>query len=77
MASEVHKEHPSHGYRWVAAFIQINYEYAISDSYAYKCLCCLGIKAETKHQVHYRPRIERDKYLNLILSTWDTVDRPR
>ena len=77
MVSAVHKEHPSHGYRWVAAFIRINCEYAIRDSYAYKCFRYLGIKAETKHQVHYRPRKERDKYPNLILSTWDTVDRPR
>lgn len=77
LVSAVHEEHPSHGYRWVAAFIRINYEYGISDSYAYKCFRYLGIKAETKHQVHYKPRKERDKYPNLIFSTWDTVDRPR
>lgn len=27
--------------------------------------------------MHYRPRKERDRYPNLIYSTWETVDRPR
>lgn len=49
----------------------------ISDSYAYKCFRYLGIKSETKHQLHYRPRKEKDKYPNLIYSTWETVDRPK
>ena len=29
------------------------------------------------HKVKYRPRKERDKYPNLVYSTWDTVNRPR
>lgn len=73
----VHEEHPSHGYRWVAAFIRINLRIVISDNYSYKCFRYLGIKAETKHREHGRPRKERDKYPNLIFSTWETVDRPR
>nr|MBQ4456221.1 IS3 family transposase [Clostridia bacterium] len=73
----VHEEHPSHGYRWTAAFIRINMKVEISDNYAYKCFRYLGIKAQTKHKEHRRPRKERDKYPNLIFSTWETVDRPR
>ncbi|MDD4012387.1 MAG: IS3 family transposase [Sphaerochaetaceae bacterium] len=72
---QVHKEHPSHGYRWVAAFIRINIA-SCSESYAYKVFRFLGIKSESKHQVHCRPRKVRDKYPNLIFSTWETVDRP-
>lgn len=74
---EVHTSHKTHGYRWTAAYIRINMHIVISDSYAYKCFRYLGIKAETKHKVHYRPRKIRDKYPNLIYSTWETVDRPR
>lgn len=74
---EVHEKHKTHGYRWTAAFIRINMHIEISDSYAYKCFRHLGIKAETKHRVHYRPRKVRDKYPNLIYTTWETVDRPR
>lgn len=75
--SDVHGDHLTHGYRWTAAFIRINLKYSISDNYAYKCFRYLGIKSETKHQIHYRPRKERDKYPNLVYSTWETVDRPK
>ena len=77
LVSEVHTAHPSHGYRWVAAFIRVNYQQDISDNYAYKAFRFLGIKSRTNHQVHYRPRKVRDLYPNLIFTTWDTVDRPR
>ena len=77
LVKEVHGKHRTHGYRWTAAFIRINYSKQLSDNYTYKCFRHLGIKSETKHQVHYRPRKIRDKYPNLIYSTWETVDRPR
>jgi putative transposase len=74
---ETHEAHGTHGYRWTAAFIRINMHVEISDNCAYKCFRYLGIKAETRHRVRYRPRVEKDKYPNLIYSTWETVDRPR
>lgn len=77
IVGEVHVEHPTHGYRWTAAYIRINMQITISDNYAYKCYRYLGIKAETKHRVRYRPRKVRDLYPNLIYTTWETVDRPR
>jgi transposase InsO family protein len=73
----VHEEHPSHGYRWVAAFIRINHNIPCSDNYVYKAFRYLGIKSQTKHKVRYRKRKVRDRYPNLIFTTWDTVDRPR
>ena len=77
LVAEVHEEHKSHGYRWTAAFIRINYGYECSDNYIYKCFRYLGIKSETKHQVHYKKRKEKDKYPNLIFTTWETIDRPK
>lgn len=74
---EVHEKHRTHGYRWTAAFIRINMHLEISDNYAYKCFRYLGINAETRHRIHSRPRKVKDKYPNLIYSTWETVDRPR
>ncbi|MEE3444262.1 MAG: IS3 family transposase [Methanobrevibacter sp.] len=73
----VHADHKTHGYRWTAAFIRLEYGYKCSDNYVYKCFRFLGIKSETKHQVHYRKRKEKDKFPNLIFTTWETVDRPR
>ena len=74
---DVHEAHPTHGYRWTAAYIRINMQITISDNYAYKCYRYLGIKAETKHRVRYKPRKVRDLYPNLIFTTWETVDRPK
>ncbi len=77
MVRAVHEQHKCHGYRWVAAYLKCNFDVKISDNYVYKCFRYLGIVAETKHKSHSRPRKERDKYPNLIFSTWETVDRPR
>ena len=72
-----HNEHPSHGYRWVTAFINLNYNTNYSSGFVYSAFRALGIKSLTKHKEKPRKRKERDKYPNLIFSTWDTVDRPR
>ena len=77
LVKTIHEKHRTHGYRWTAAYIRINERMDISDNYAYKCFRFLGVKSETRHQVRYRPRKVRDKYPNLIYSTWETVDRPR
>ena len=77
LVNEVHKTHKSHGYRWTAAFIRLEHKYDCCDNYVYKCFRYLGIKAETKHQIHSRPRKIKNRYPNLIFTTWDTVDRPR
>lgn len=77
LVDTVHAEHRSHGYRWTAAYIRQQYGYECSDNFVYKCFRHLGIKEETKHQVHYRKRKIKDTYPNLIFTTWGTVDRPR
>lgn len=74
---EVHTEYPSHGYRWVAAYIRNTLRTKVSDNFTYKCFRYLGIKSETRHQTHYKPRKVKDRFPNLVFSTWDTVDRPR
>ena len=77
VVEEVHSEYPSHGYRWVAAYIRNTLRTKVSDNFVYKCFRYLGIKSETKHQHHYKPRKVKDRFPNLIFSTWETVDRPR
>ena len=75
--SEIHEAHPSHGYRWVAAYLRANYGQTCSASYIYKTFRHLGIQSETKHKPHYRPWEVRDLYPKLNFTTWVTVDRPR
>lgn len=77
MVEDIHSEHPTHGYRWVAAYIRHNLRVSVSDNFVYKCFRYLGIRSETRHKPHYKPRKVRDRYPNLIYSTWETVDRPR
>lgn len=77
IVEEVHSEHPSHGYRWVHAYILINYKVKCSASFVYTIFRYLGIQSKTKHKRRSRPRKVKDKYPNLIFSTWETVDRPR
>ena len=77
LVSETHRRHPSHGYRWVAAFIRRNTDYSFSDGLIYKAFRYLGITSETKHKKRCKPRKVKDKYPNLIFATWEKVDRPR
>lgn len=77
LVTKIHLAHPSHGYRWVSAYIRINEGTFFSDNYVYKAFRFLGFQSETKHKEHSRPRKVKDKYPNLIYTTWDTVDRPR
>ena len=77
LVSEIHEKQPPHGYRWVCAYIRVNHGLSFSENYVYKAFRYLGIKSKTKHKERPRRRKERDKYPNLIFTTWDTVDRPR
>jgi len=77
IVEQVHNDHPSHGYRWVSAYIRINFRVSFSDSYIYKAFRYLNIQSQTKHKSHNKPRKEKDRYPNLIFATWETVDRPR
>ena len=75
--ARIHKDHPSHGYRWVAAYLRINEDEKACDNMVYKCFRYLGLSSKTQHRKKRRARKVRDRFPNLIFSTWDTVDRPR
>ena len=80
LVRECHEAHPSHGYRWVHAYLSQHEEgFAASADYVRRCFGYLGISSETRHRPGSRsPRREaKDPYPNLIFSTWETVDRPR
>ena len=46
---EYHNKFPSHGYRWLNAFIKIELGVVYSDNYAHKICKFLNIKSESKH----------------------------
>jgi len=72
-----HEAHPSHGYRWIHAFLVQENGITVSAEYIRQAFRFLGIESKTKHKARNRPRKMRDPYPNLIFSTWETVDRPR
>ena len=77
LVQDCHDAHPSHGYRWVHAYLKSNENLTVSADYIRRCFRYLGISAETKHRPKTRKKSERETYPNLIFSTWETVDRPR
>lgn len=72
-----HDKHPSHGYRWVHAYLKRTEGIDVSAEYIRRAFKYLGISAKTKHRKKREKRGARDPYPNLVYSTWDTVDRPR
>lgn len=77
LVAETHAAHPSHGYRWVHAYLKVNHGITVSENYIYKVFKYLGIESKTKHKKRRNPRSSReDPYPNLLFSTWECVDRP-
>jgi len=72
-----HEAHPSHGYRWIHAFLLRENGITVSPEYIRQAFRFLGIESKTKHKARITPRKAREPYPNLIFSTWETVDRPR
>ena len=77
LVKATHEKHPSHGYRWIHAFLVRENGITVSAEYIRKAFRFLGIESKTKHKARHSPRKLRDPYPNLIFSTWETVDRPR
>jgi len=77
LVQQTHNEHPSHGYRWVHAYLKMHNNVTVSPDYIRRAFYHLGITSKTKRKPHTAKRRVRDPYPNLIFSTWETVDRPR
>jgi transposase InsO family protein len=77
LVDAVHAAHPSHGYRWVHAYLVQNEKIEVSADYIRRVFNILGIQSKTKHKKRGEPRVSKDTYPNLVFSTWETVDRPR
>ena len=77
LVSQTHKAHPSHGYRWVHAYLAMHKGITVSPEYIRRAFLYLNIESKTKHKARANKRAARDPYPNLIFSTWETVDKPR
>lgn len=50
LVRDCHDAHPSHGYRWVRAYLKKSDGIAVSAEYVRRCFLYLGIRAEARYQ---------------------------
>lgn len=73
---EVHYEHPSHGYRWINAFIKNKYGVVFSDNYVHRICKYEDIRSKGKHYQWKKPGEQQYKFNNLIWNGWKRLNRP-
>ena len=76
LIKEVHAQHPSHGYRWINAFIRNKCGIFFSDHYVHMCCKYEAIRSEGKHYQWRYPGAANCHYDNLIQSNWKHLTRP-
>jgi len=66
---ECHKEHPSHGCRWLSAKTMLDYGIAMPDQCAHRCCKFAGIRSRSKRYAYKKPGEERRVYPNLVMAS--------
>ena len=76
LIKEVHDAHPSHGYRWINAFIRNKYGIIMSDNNVHLCCKYEGIRSKGKHYQWKKPGEQQHKFNNLVWNGWKYLSRP-
>ncbi len=76
LIKEVHEKHPSHGYRWINAFIKNKYGIVMSDNHVHLCCKYEGIRSKGKHYQWKKSDEEHETYNNLVWNGWKYLTRP-
>lgn len=76
LIKHVHSLHPSHGYRWINAFIRETYGIVYSDYYVHRLCKFEGIKSLAKHAKWKKPGHEQFTFNNLVWNGWKFLSRP-
>lgn len=71
-----HLKHPSHGYRWLNAYIRQKEGIIWSNNHVHLCCKYAGIISKGKHYKWKKPGDQSCKYDNLLFKKWKTLDRP-
>jgi len=64
---DYHNQYPSHGYRWLNAFIKNKEGIAISDVTAHRCCKAAGIVSKAKHYRYKKPGDPFKVFPNLMM----------
>ncbi|WP_349814490.1 IS3 family transposase [Thomasclavelia cocleata] len=76
LIKEIHKKHPSHGYRWINAYARNKYGVIWSDNHVHLCCKYENIKSQGKHYQWKKPDEEHEKFNNLVWNGWKYLSRP-
>ena len=76
LVKEIHFKHLSHGYRWINAFIQLNYGITFTDNYIHRICKYENIRSHGKHYQWQKPGEEQKKYNNLMWNGWKNIKKP-
>ena len=76
LIKEIHKKHPSHGYRWINAYARLHYGIVWSDNHVHLCCKYEGIRSKGKHYQWRKPNEEHETFNNLVWNGWKALTRP-
>lgn len=76
LIKKIHEQHPSHGYRWINAFIKNKYGVVMSDNHVHLCCKYEGIRSKGKHYQWKKPGEQQYKFNNLIWNGWKYLKSP-
>lgn len=76
LIKEIHKKHPSHGYRWINAYARKKYGVVWSDNHVHLCCKYENIKSQGKHYQWKKPDEKHEKFNNLVWNGWKYLSRP-
>ena len=76
LIKEVHKKHPSHGYRWIRQFIENLYGIYYTSSYVHQICKYENIRSKGKHYQWRKPGEEQCKFNNLVWDGWKSLEKP-
>ena len=76
LIKEIHKKHPSHGYRWINAYARNKYDVVWSNNHVHLCCKYENIKSQGKHYQWKKPDEEHEKFNNLVWNGWKYLSRP-
>ena len=76
LIQEIHDRHPSHGYRWINAFIKNKYGIIFTDDYVRRLCKYEDIRSKGKHYQWKKPEEESEKFKNLVWKGWKRLSGP-
>ena len=73
---KIHEKHPSHGYRWISAYLRRHYGVVMSNNHVHLCCKYAGIISQGNHYKYVKPGEEKKTYPNLVGRNWKHLSRP-